>query len=166
MKESDFLDENAVIVERLKQLPILRTFDKDDIKGLMQFSKVREYDVDEVIIREGDTDTCIFFILSGKVIVEKDGVELAELGQPGDVFGEMAVIQSRPRSATVRAFDKTLCLMVDSSYMDMLDKTDKSTFMYIIFRIFSILLANRLRETTDSLIAAKREIDRLKEGSP
>jgi len=162
MKESDFLDENAVIVERLRELPILKSFDKDDIQGLMQFSKVREYQTGEVIIKEGDEDNCIFFILSGKVSIEKDGIELTQLGKPGDVFGEMAVIQSRPRSATVRATNQTLCLMVDSSYMNMLDKSDKSTFMYVIFRIFSMLLANRLRETTDSLIAAKHEIEELK----
>lgn len=165
MKESDFLDENAVIVERLKQLPIFKTFEQDDIKGLMQFSKVREYEPGEIIIKEGDRDNCIFFLLSGRVIIEKDGVELTQLSNSGDVFGEMAVIQGRPRSASVRAFNKTLCFMVDSSYMDLLDKTDKSTFMYVIFRIFSILLANRLRETTDSLIAAKREIETLKKGT-
>ena len=162
MKETDYLDENALIVKRLVDLPIFKSFEENDLKKLMNFSKVREYEPGEIIIREGDTDKCIFFILSGRVHVIKDGVQLAKLGRVGDVFGEMAVIQSRPRSASVETVDKTLCLMVDAAYMDILEEGDKGTFMYIIFRIFSVLLADRLRVTTDALVEAKKEIEGLK----
>ena len=166
MKESGLLDENAIIIERLKQLPILKTFAKDDIKSLMQFSRVREYEAGELIIKEGETDSCIFFILSGRVSVIKEGVEIARLGRVGDVFGEMAVIQSRPRSASVEAMGKTLCLMLDASYINMQEEGDKGTFMYVVFRIFSMLLAGRLADTTNALIDAKQEIEKLKEGKP
>ena len=163
MKESDFLDENAIIIERLKELPILKAFAKDDIKSLMEFSKVVEYEEGELIIEEGQTDSCIFFVLSGRASVVKEGVEIARLVNAGDVFGEMAVIQGRPRSASVRALGKTLCLMVDASYIEMLEEGDKGTFMYVIYRIFSMLLAKRLSDTTTSLIEARQEIERLKE---
>ena len=162
MKESEFLDENAIIIERLKQLPILKAFAKDDIKSLMQFSKVVEYEDGELIIEEGETDSCIFFVLSGRASVVKDGVEIAQLGNVGDVFGEMAVIQGRPRSASVKSVGKTLCLMVDASYIEMLEEGDKGTFMYVIFRIFSMLLATRLSDTNSALIEARQEIERLK----
>ena len=163
MKETDYLDENALIVKRLTDLPVFKSFEENDLKKLMNFSKVREYEPGEIIIREGDTDRCIFFILSGRVHVMKDGVQLAKLGRVGDVFGEMAVIQSRPRTASVEAVDKTLCLMVDAAYMDILEEEDKGTFMYVIFRIFSMLMAGRLTDTTEALIAARKEIEKLKE---
>jgi len=162
MKESDFLNGNSVIIERLKELPILKSFEEKDIKGLLQVSKVKEFEAGETIIHDGDEDNCIYFILFGKISVVKEGIEICQLGRAGDVFGEMAVIEKRPRSASVEALADTLCLSVDATYIDMLEERDKISIMYIIYRIFAELTANRLRETTNQLIEAKQEIKRLK----
>lgn len=162
MKESDFLDENAVIIERLKELPILENFEEKYIKGLMPLSKVKEYEPGEMIINEGDEDNCIYFLLSGRVRVFKNGIDICYLGRSGDVFGEMAVIEQEARSASVEAVNTTLCLSVDTTYKDMMGESDKVSFMYILYRLFSKLLAERLRKTTDEFIEAKKEIAQLK----
>ena len=167
MKESELLNENSLIIERLKQLPAFKSFQDKDIKGLMQFSKVKEFQPGEVIIREGDTDRGIYFLLSGKVKVIKDGVDLCYLGRSGDAFGEMAVVERRPRSATVEAVNTSLTFALDASYLGMLEEDDRTVFMYVIYRIFSELMAARLRDTTNELVEAKKEIARLNgKGSP
>ncbi len=163
MKESDFLDENAVIIERLKQLPAFKSFQDKDIRGLMQFSKVKEYQPGEIIIKEGDTDRGIYFLLSGKVKVIKDGIDLCTLGRSGDAFGEMAVVERRPRSATVEAVNTSLTFALDASCLGMLEEDDRTVFMYVIYRIFAELMSTRLRDTTNDLVAAKKEIERLKQ---
>jgi len=70
----------------------------------------------EIIVRQGETGDCMYFIQSGKVevIKEKDGkeVKLAELGQ-GEFFGEMALFEKDVRSATVRPLGEVRVLSVD-----------------------------------------------------
>ncbi len=68
----------------------------------------------ELALRAGDRGDTAYFILSGavEVFVERDGrnVTLAQLGK-GEIFGEMAVIDPGPRSASVRALKDTICII-------------------------------------------------------
>jgi len=70
----------------------------------------------EIIIRQGEPGECMYVIQEGKVEVlyekEDDEIKLAVLGK-GDVFGEMALFQRQPRSATVRALGDVRVLTVD-----------------------------------------------------
>jgi len=157
MKESDYLDENAPVVQRLKELPIFRSFDEEDIRGILPFSKMREYEEGETIIREGDNaDKHIYFLLSGKVAIMRDGVELYRVGHSGEIFGEMAMLEHKARSASVNALHQTLCLAVDSSYTDMLEKQEKVKFMYILYRVIAETLSERLRVANEKFVEAKK----------
>lgn len=66
----------------------------------------------EVIFREGDTSNSVYLIISGKVEIsrEKDykKIVLAVQGK-NTIFGEMALIDGKPRSATVTALERTFC---------------------------------------------------------
>lgn len=68
------------------------------------------------IIAEGDEAGSAYIITEGKCLVSKDidgfKNEMRELG-PGDVFGEMAIFSSRPRSATVEAIDDVTVMVVE-----------------------------------------------------
>ncbi len=68
----------------------------------------------ELALRAGDRGDTAYFILSGavEVFVDRDGrhVTLARLGK-GEIFGEMAVIDPGPRSASVRAVEDTICIV-------------------------------------------------------
>jgi CRP/FNR family transcriptional regulator, cyclic AMP receptor protein len=69
-----------------------------------------------VIVREGDAATGCFMIVSGRVEVSQGAASatpmvIATMG-PGEVFGEMAVIDEHPRSATVRALEATECVAI------------------------------------------------------
>ena len=65
-----------------------------------------------MLIRQGDAGDCFYLIQSGSVRVERDGQELARLG-PGDYFGEMAVLDQEPRSATLTASEDCELLKLD-----------------------------------------------------
>lgn len=164
MIESDYLKDNSTLVQKLRQIPTLELFDEKDLQGALQLSKIRKYEPGELILEEDSYDNWIYFLISGKVRIAKNGKELTILRRIGDVFGEMGVIDGSARSASVYAIDETVCLAIDASYIDRLSGNDKLAFCYILFRVFAECLANRLRLTDEELIKAKEEIARLRSG--
>ncbi len=163
MIESDYLKDNVNYIGKLRRMPSLADFSEKDIKGLLELSKIRKYESGELIIEEGLYDGWIYFLVSGKIKVVKHDEDLSVLCRTGDVFGEMGIIDGSPRSASVHAVDETVCMATDASYIDRLSGDDKNAFSSILYRIFSEILANRLRVTSEELMKAKEEIERMKE---
>ncbi|MEA3468249.1 MAG: type IV-A pilus assembly ATPase PilB [Thermodesulfobacteriota bacterium] len=62
---------------------------------------VETYEEGDVIIREGNTDVDFFKLLRGGLSVVKGGKRIAELTEPGEYFGEMAVLSNEPRNASI-----------------------------------------------------------------
>lgn len=65
-----------------------------------------------VIVRQGDPGVEYFAVISGNLIVSRDGEDRAELAR-GDAFGEIALLREVPRTATVRATTDAVLLAVD-----------------------------------------------------
>lgn len=65
--------------------------------------EIRSQQPGELIFRQGDdSEGCMFAILEGDVEIERDGRVVARLG-PGNLVGEMGLIDNEPRSASARA---------------------------------------------------------------
>jgi type IV pilus assembly protein PilB len=62
---------------------------------------IEKYEDGDVIIREGNTDVDFFKLLRGGLSVLKGGKKIAELTEPGEYFGEMAVLSGEPRNASI-----------------------------------------------------------------
>lgn len=62
---------------------------------------VETYEEGDVVIREGNTDIDFFKLLRGGLSVVKGGKKIAELTEPGEYFGEMAVLSGEPRNASL-----------------------------------------------------------------
>ncbi len=165
MIESDFLKGNISFLEKLREIPTLSAFSEDELKGLLELSKIRKYEPGELILKEGFFDAWIYFLVSGKVQIVKHGEDVSLLKRVGDIFGEMSIIDGSPRSASVYAVDKTVCLATDASYIDRLSDDDRIAFCYILYRILSEILAERLRSTTEELIKEKEENKKLRSAS-
>ena len=162
MIESDYLKDNMGFVRKLGKMPTLDLFSEEELKGVLQLSKIRKYDPGELILNEDYVDCWIYFLVSGKAKVVKHGEDLTILERTGDVFGEMGIINGSPRSASVYAVDETVCLATDASCIDRLSGNERTAFCYILYRIFAEVLANRLRLTSDELIKVKEENKLLK----
>jgi diguanylate cyclase (GGDEF)-like protein len=65
----------------------------------------------EALCREGEEGHTMYVVLSGHLVVSRSGKQVA-VGSPGDCFGEMALIESRERAATLRALDETTVLEI------------------------------------------------------
>lgn len=162
MKDTGLLQDNMDLIESLKKLPIINALEERHIKRLLTLCKVIEYAPGESIFDEDGFDQHIFILISGRVGVLKKGVEVGTLTKPGEVFGEMGIIDAAARSASVYAIDAVSCLKIDASFMDRLKGEEKQTVVYVVNRVFTEMLSDRLRKTTEELIKAKVELERLK----
>jgi CRP-like cAMP-binding protein len=105
----------------------------------------------QVILREGDRSTEAYIIRRGRVEVTKAGragpVALATLGE-GEIFGEMALITEKPRSATVTALEEVEAAVVDPEGFNRLLR-EQPEFLFPILRV----LFERLRAASEALAA-------------
>lgn len=96
--------------QQLASVPLLAGLDDRSRRRLAEIGKRRTYAADEPIVKEGSTGTALYIVLSGNARVERGGEKLGEL-KGGDFFGELALIEEHPRSATVIATEPTDCLL-------------------------------------------------------
>src|SRR5436309_13817357 len=97
------MDEREV----LRTVPIFSELSDEDISSLAHLALRKRYPKDTVVFFENEEGDFFFTILEGRIkvtILGDDGREviLSVLG-PGDFFGEMALLDNEPRSATVVA---------------------------------------------------------------
>lgn len=87
---------------RLGQVRLFKELSKSDLRELEDIGKVVPYAAGYTIIDQGASGAGFHMILSGEAKVVRGGRTVARLG-PGEVFGEMALIDGGPRTATVIA---------------------------------------------------------------
>jgi CRP-like cAMP-binding protein len=164
MIESKFLQDNVQNIQKLMTLSPLKNFETGSLKQLLRLSKIREYGDGEMIIEEGERDPWIYFLLAGRVRVEKNGVAIRQIDKVGEILGEMRILDGLSRSASVYAESKTLSLAVDTSATDRLASDDeRANFLLLLYRIFSEFISLRLRLTNEELVKTKKELVDLKQ---
>lgn len=92
----------------LQRVHLFGEMTRKQAEQIARLLKVRHYTSGETVIMEGSGGASFFIIESGTVTVSVKGEERATLG-PGDYFGELALIDGGPRSATVTASTDLVC---------------------------------------------------------
>ena len=162
MLESKYLKASVENVRKLMEIPMMKDFDTWHLEDLLKQSKIRKYEDGELIIKEGAKDKWFYFLLNGQVKIVKAGEELAILKRTGDIFGEMSLISTSVRSTSAYSVGETTCFATDGSIIDKLSGHDKYAFCYILYRAFSVILADRLKITSEEFVQIKRELNRVK----
>ena len=163
MRESKYLKANEENLKKFLSIPVLKDFETKDLEGLLKLSRIRQYEPGEIIIREGDLDSRIFFLITGKVKICKNDEVIATLNKMGDLFGEMVLISGRKqRSASVYAIERTDCLTIETDYIDRLTGSEKIAFGYALYKSIAGILSERLKETGESLGKVKAELKKAK----
>jgi len=138
-------------IQFLKTVPFFDQLSNRQLKGVSDIMFERTYDVDELIFEEGQPGAALFLILDGKVAVEvfrdTSTTRLAVL-QKGAFFGEMALLDETPRSATARALERTRTLALYRNDLNGLVQRDAKTACQI-YRSLAATIADRLRLTNE-----------------
>jgi CRP/FNR family cyclic AMP-dependent transcriptional regulator len=87
---------------RLKRIPVFADLDDDALSNIAALAAEVSVPEGKELVREGDYSYDVLAIEEGTASVERHGEHVADLG-PGDVVGEMGVLERSQRNATVRA---------------------------------------------------------------
>jgi HD-GYP domain-containing protein (c-di-GMP phosphodiesterase class II) len=148
------------VLEKLKEISFFAEISDADLRHIADIIQQKNYEEGAVIIEELTDAERFFIIYQGKIEITKrldDGEELVLAVQSdGDFFGEMALLDARPRSASARALEPTTVLEIS--------RDDFETLLFkapmLAFRIMKEL-STRLRETAALLISHLQQRNRL-----
>jgi CRP-like cAMP-binding protein len=105
----------------LKRLPLFADLTDDDLAAVSSWATEKSVPEGAVLVREGDYSYDFFVIIEGGAEVTRGGEHLADLGT-GDLFGEVGVLTSEQRNATVTATSSSRLLILSHWDLDKLRK--------------------------------------------
>ena len=127
-------------VERLSQVQLFSACSKQDLSRIAALAEEVEVPAGRVLMRQGDLGREAFVIADGRAKVTIRGKRSAKLG-PGECFGEMALLHSAPRSATVTAESEMQLFVLSSRQFSALIESVPGVGRRVL-----AALAERLRE--------------------
>lgn len=136
---------------------LFRALSPAQLSALAAAVTVRSVEAGEAVFTQDQPGDAMYLIRRGSVDVERHGQLLATLDQ-GHHFGEMALVDGYPRSATVKAVEPSDLLVIHRNAL--IDALRADTAMAAaIYRNFTYYLSKRLRETSETAARYKHLAD-------
>jgi len=144
-------------VTLLQSMPVFGGVSKETLEFLVEHSSSRQLSPGEYFFREGDDATSMYVLEHGKIAISKQWNNedhlLKNLGQ-GDCFGEMALIDLHPRSASSMAIENCSAIEISQMLLLKLYQHDLEQFTIIQMNI-GREISRRLRTADDQLFQLK-----------
>jgi len=144
-------------LDTLKKIPLFRYLTYQELVKVLNITYLETYEAGTEIIKEADSGEELYIILAGKVLVSRSGQEIVEL-HPGIHFGEMALVDQSPRSATVTAREATRLLVVQRRSFYTLIRKEPVLAVKLLWSFVQVL-SRRLRETNEQLSGARTALE-------
>ena len=141
-------------IEFLSSVPIFDSLSRRQKEKINSFIHVRRYEIDEIVFRQGDPGVGLYILREGEVSVFSENIKdmtktcITKLAK-GDFFGEIALLNEAPRSATIITSKETVLLGLFRTDLLGLMDTDPRLGLKIVYRLAQIV-AERLRGSSDS----------------
>ena len=138
----------------LKRVPLFKNMKKSSLKEFEKLLHRRTYKADEAIFWEGEPGVGMYIVQEGTVAIykgtsEKEKEELAKLAH-GEFFGELALLDESPRSATAMALEDSKILgLFRPDLLELIDRKPRlgNKFLFNL----SLLIGERLKHTNEEL---------------
>lgn len=148
--------QKETVLAIMRRVPLFHSIKKH---GLLEFQKLihqRTYKADEIIFWEGEPGVGMYIVLDGQVGIYKElggdqREELARLKR-GEFFGELALLDESPRSATAITTDQSTILgLFRPDLMELIERKPRlgNKFLFNL----ALLIGERLKHTNDELQA-------------
>jgi CRP/FNR family cyclic AMP-dependent transcriptional regulator len=130
-------------VDLLRGVDLFADVEPQHLEQIARVCVEVEFEPGAQIVREGDVGTGFFVIVAGGVSIHRNGAEIARLGR-GEFFGELAVLDRRPRVAQVVADEPTRCVALPSWELERILLSEPALTLALLRH-----LAARLRAVTE-----------------
>ena len=108
-------------IDLLKKVPLFSNLSQRHLRDISKHADQVQVETGKVLAQQGKTGWEFIFIVDGKARVEKDGKVIRQLSG-GDFFGEIALIDGKPQTATATAeTDMTVLIVHKTSFDHLLD---------------------------------------------
>jgi serine/threonine protein kinase len=134
--------DNQEHFDLLRTLTFFHEFSHAEIWEVLRASDWHEYQSGEDIVREGEIDDRFYIIVSGKVMVQANGLDLGALAN-GDCFGETSYVRGAKRQASIRADGDVTILRVSSTLMEQVSSACQLRFNKVFLRALITRLQGR-----------------------
>jgi CRP/FNR family transcriptional regulator len=137
-------------------MPLFNGLSKAEINEFMKIAVERSFKKGDVIFYEHAEGNELFILVEGSVSIQlvavpdEDKVPILTL-RSGDIFGELAIIDSGPRSATVVCEEDVRVMLINKNDLDPLFEKDNHLGM-VIYRNISLIVCDRIRKTNVKLV--------------
>jgi serine/threonine protein phosphatase PrpC len=136
-------------MEVLHRMPLFRFLTFQELVRVLNVTEVRSFDSGQPVVREGEDGDELFVVLTGKVRVHTGDAVLTHLGQ-GQHFGEMALVDKSPRSASVTADEPSKLLVLRRRDFFEIIRKDHDIAVKLLWSFLGEL-TERLRQTSQAL---------------
>lgn len=150
--------KTAVTRERmitfLLQAPMFENLDPDEIQQVLHIIEVRSFQAGDMVFKEGEPGDTWYVLYRGEieVLTNANGdPEVISVLSPPACFGEMAVLDGLPRSASIRTTEDSIVLCVPRTAFDELLASGNEVAFKLLHHM-AILLAHRARLATTKLM--------------
>jgi CRP/FNR family cyclic AMP-dependent transcriptional regulator len=125
--------------DALSKIPLFSQLSSRQLRKLQRSAVEHRYDQDTTIVREGGRTTTLFVLLEGSAKVVRNARTISRR-EPGEYFGEISLIDGRPRAASVISETPVRCLVLEQESLRKLLRTEPE-FSWALLQS----LATRLR---------------------
>lgn len=160
MRGPEHLKDSIEDMQKLMIRLPLRKFEAKSLGQSLRMSRIEEYKHGEIITKEDDDDSSVYFLLAGKVRAEKGGTAIGIIDRPGIILGETKITDKLIRSASMYAEGEVVCLTINTPPGAI--QGDGADILLLLYRVFMELIAIRLRLVTEELVKTKKEVERLR----
>lgn len=144
------MSDAAKYANLAQRIPLFKGISSEDVHKIFAKGMTVVMEKDNVIFYEGTTGNQMFVILAGTVDLYTGKKKIATL-RSGDMFGEMALINNEPRSATAVAAERSqLFVLSETTFQKLMTKRVAIRMLLNIVGVMS----NRIREANKRLAAA------------
>jgi serine/threonine protein phosphatase PrpC/CRP-like cAMP-binding protein len=154
---SDRAAEINFTLDTLKNIPLFRQLSYQQLVRIMNLTRIIPFSSGDTLCEQGDMANELFVILRGEIELSSNGSHITQLGG-GSHFGEMALIDATPRSATATATtDGKLLVITRDDFFEILRK--EAPLAVKLLWSFVQELSTRLRQTNHDLAAIREGVE-------
>jgi CRP-like cAMP-binding protein len=139
----------------LHRMALFRGLNNDEISDLLVYFEQKQYATTDKIVSAGDPGGGLFLIVSGKINVKVGGKVIVTL-EPGEVFGEVSLLDEQPRTATIFALTDVMLMNLSREAFARMKNDEAAISMQLVTNI-ALILCHRIRSANEVIVEELRQ---------